>query len=290
MTMIHQDIAQFSTMARHHFGALEMGYDSRQSWKREMSALLGHRAATQIAEQKERQQAQQDIQLKYDYSNMTLNTKRSYRAELKDTLDVIEDRQPHLKLYHTKGELFWKYKTERHHLKEIDIYRLEAPDGYAMDFEHDIMTNEDGEKHNAIHVKFIMQSDVKQQGNGMRMQRHVTECSDVLFTQGATLLWGMASRLNQFSVRETRHGENWRAAKVKLKDAHGNLSKSMIRLLACYLRQNWVLLGEQKEGEELIAYLSPEAINKMVNKLGNEALEEFKYCKQYENIITNYKV
>ena len=64
----------------------------------------------------------------------------------------------------------------------------------------------------------------------------------------------------------------------------------MIRLLACYLRQNWVLLGEQKEGEELIAYLSPEAINKMVNKLGNEALEEFKYSKDYETIITNYKV
>jgi len=56
------------------------------------------------------------------------------------------------------------------------------------------------------------------------------------------------------------------------------------------LRNGWILLGEPKEGDEQIAFMSPTAIEYMVEKMGNETLEEFKYCKQYENIITNYKV
>ena len=64
----------------------------------------------------------------------------------------------------------------------------------------------------------------------------------------------------------------------------------MIRLLACYLRQGWVLLGEKKEGAEQIAYMSPTAIKLMVDKLGNKALDEFKYAKNYEKIKSTYGV
>ena len=77
---------------------------------------------------------------------------------------------------------------------------------------------QDNEKHNAIHVKFIMQPEMlKQQGNGVRMQRHVNECSDILFSQKVQHCYGVwPARLNQFSdVRKTRHGENWREEKVK---------------------------------------------------------------------------
>jgi len=255
-----------------------------------MSALFGHGTATKMAEQKEREEAQQNLRLYYDHDNMTLNTKDCYRAEVKQTLDIIEDRQPQLQLYHTVGETYWTYKGKKEDVKQVNIYRLQAPDGYCLDYEHDYMEYIDGAKHKTGHVKFIVQKDENKQGNGIRMHRHVLECTDILFNDGFSFVWGLAARMNQFEVRKTRHGDNWREEKVRIRDAHGVLSTNMIRLLACYLRNGWILLGEPKEGDEQIAYMSPTAIEYMVEKMGNETLEEFKYCKQYENIITNYKV
>ena len=49
-------------------------------------------------------------------------------------------------------------------------------------------------------------------------------------------------------------------------------------------------MNELKEGEELIAYMSPNGIDYMVKKWGNEILEEFKYAKNYEAINSRYKI
>ena len=288
--MLHADIANFSRMARNHAGYLDYGqHDSVFSWKQEMSAILGHDTATKIVEQKEREEAMESLRLHYDYENMTLNTKDCCRAEVKQTLDVIADRQPQLQLYHTKGETYWEFKGKKEDVKQVDIYRLQAPDGYCFDYEHDLMENEDGVKHKTAHVKFIVQKDENKQGNGIRMQRHVHECTDVLFKEGFTFVWGLAARMNQFEVRHTRHGENWRSKRVRIRDAHGVLSTKMIRLLACYLRSGWILLGKQKENDEQIAYFSPKGIEFMVEKCGNESLEQYRYSKKYEEIITRYK-
>ena len=50
------------------------------------------------------------------------------------------------------------------------------------------------------------------------------------------------------------------------------------------------MMNEQKEGEELIAYMSPDCIDYMVRKWGNEILEEFKYAKNYEEIYSRHKI
>ena len=158
--MLHADIANFSRMARNHAGYLDYGpHDSVFSWKQEMSAILGHDTATKIVEQKEREEAMESLRLHYDYENMTLNTKDCCRAEVKQTLDVIADRQPQLQLYHTKGETYWEFKGKKEDVKQVDIYRLQAPDGYCFDYEHDLMENENGVKHKTAHVKFIVQKD-----------------------------------------------------------------------------------------------------------------------------------
>ena len=122
------------------------------------------------------------------------------------------------------------------------------------------------------------------------MGRHVEECVDVLFDHDIVYLWGWAASSNQFKVRETRNGENWRGELCQITDADGELSPVMIRLLATYLRQGWIMMNEQKEGQELIAYMSPKGIDYMVKKWGNEILEEFKYAKNYETINSRHKI
>lgn len=288
--MIHGDIARFSAMARNNLAHMGYGNDSFWSWKQDMSALLGPDSSSQLAEAKERDEARKNIQLDYDYHNMELNHRKSYRAEVKGTLDLIEQRQPHLKLYHTKGEIYWSFKGKKNHINTVDIYRFEAPDGYCLDFEFDEMASEEGETTQAAHVKFIMQRDTNKQGNSFRMFRHVEECSDVLFNIGITYFFGCPMRINQFPVRGSRHGENWRGEKCRIKDAQGNLSSEITRLLATYLRQGWIKLGEQKAGEELIGYFSPKGIRYMVSKLGNEILDQFTYSRSYEETYRRYKI
>ena len=97
-------------------------------------------------------------------------------------------------------------------------------------------------------------------------------------------------RINQFPVRGSRPGENWRGEKCRIKDAQGNLSSEITRLLATYLRQGWIKLGEQKAGEELIGYFSPKGIRYMVSKLGNEILDQFTYSRSYEETYRRYKI
>ena len=67
-------------------------------------------------------------------------------------------------------------------------------------------------------------------------------------------------------------------------------SPEMIRLLALYLRGGWILAGHQKEKDEQIVFCSPKAIQTMFARLGNDAANAFKYSKDYEKIITDYKI
>ena len=64
----------------------------------------------------------------------------------------------------------------------------------------------------------------------------------------------------------------------------------MIRLLALYLRSGWVIAGQTKEDDEEIMFLSPAAIKMMFDEMPEQAPENFKYFKDYEKIISEYKI
>jgi len=287
--MFHNDIRNIANLARNQFGVLG-GYDPSLTWKQDFAALHELNSTRELIEKAERIEASQTKKLDYEYDNMDLQHPKSNHESLKPLLDSISEKQPHLKLYRTVGKTFWEYKEEKHDVQEAEIIRLEAPDGYCMDWEPDEQTNDDGEKIQTLHVKFIMQRDTNKQGNSFRMFRHVEECSDVLFNIGITYFFGCPMRINQFPVRGSRHGENWRGEKCRIKDAQGNLSSEITRLLATYLRQGWIKLGEQKASEELIGYFSPKGIRYMVSKLGNEILDQFTYSRSYEETYRRYKI
>lgn len=244
--MLHADIADYARLAQTSLGFA--GYGSRYdwSWKQDMAALLGYSTVNQIAEEYERQQAKDNRQLDYNYDRMTLVCADDCPSELKATLDLIHERQPRLKLYQSPGQSYWSFKGKKHDIEECNILRLEAPDGYCFDYEYDEFDNADGEHTKTAHVKFIMQRDVNRQGYPSRLNRHVLECTDVLFELGISFVWGLAASSNQFDVKATRHGRNWRGRVVRIKDAHGELSPRINRLLAMYLRQGWIPLGEQR--------------------------------------------
>lgn len=287
--MLHQEIAGFTRMAERSLGAF--GYhDTEFTWKQNMRMLLGHNGAERVFEGKERELAKEGQRLEYDYDNMVPMTAQLHRDEAKHTLEVIAERQSHLELYYCTGKTFWEFKGEKHDIKSANIYRLQAPDGYQFDYEPDEYTTEDGEIMPIAHVKFILQRDHAKQGNGVRLGRHVKECVDVLFETGMMFVWGKVSPDNQFSVKETNNGKNWREKLTRIRDAHGKLSNKISRLEAIYLKQGWIHFGQNQEREQLIAYLSPKGIKYVVEKHGKEILEEFKYSKKYEKIISNYKV
>ena len=64
----------------------------------------------------------------------------------------------------------------------------------------------------------------------------------------------------------------------------------MIRLLALYLRNGWILTGLRKEIDEEIVLCSPDAIQMMFERIGDSAADSFKYSKNYETIVSHYKI
>lgn len=280
--MLPHELGQMPIYARSRLsGMCRIGFSRKQ----DLAAMLGHRNAEKIIERTEREEASQNKKLDYDYDNM----ERTFPQDAIPMLKRISANQPHLELFYTTGESYWEFKGDRHDVEEVGIYRLKAPDGYCFDYELGEMDDTYGGQFKTAHVKFVMQRDTKKQGNGPRMQRHVIECSSLLFAEGVSYVWGFCARMNQFDVRNTRHGKNWRAARIRIKDAHGQMSGSIIRLLAFYLRNGWIEIGN-KENDKLIAYLSPNAIRYLVAKGGNKTLEQFKYSRNYEKIISNYKI
>jgi|UPI000378E791 hypothetical protein len=227
--------------------------------------------------------------LEYEMDDFQEETFNRYHEEMLRTLELIKQYQPHLKLFHVKADVYRTIKGQEKQIGKTDIWRLKAPDGYSIDYEICEDENETGLKKIA-HVKFVIQPQAAKQGSGQRMQRHVNECSEVLFKSGVFYLHGWARRMNQYEVRTSRHGKNWREELIQIKDSSGQLSEPMIRLLALYLRSGWVLAGQTKEDDEEIMYLSPSAIKMMFDEMPEQAAENFKYFKDYEKVISEYKI
>jgi hypothetical protein len=225
--------------------------------------------------------------LEYEMDDFQEETFKRYHEEVLRTLELIKQYQPHLKLFHVKADVYRTIKGREKIVDQTDIWRLKAPDGYLMDYE--LCQNETG-LNKIAHVKFVIQPQAAKQGSGQRMQRHVKECSEVLFKSGVFYLHGWARRINQHSVASSRHGDNWREELIQIKDNSGQLSEPMIRLLALYLRSGWVLAGQTKEDDEEIMYLSPAAIKMMFNEMPEQAAENFKYFKGYEKILSKHKI
>ncbi|MDA7631770.1 hypothetical protein N8778_02970 [Verrucomicrobia bacterium] len=225
--------------------------------------------------------------LEYEMDDFQEETFKRYHEEVLRTLELIKQYQPHLKLFHVKADVYRTIKGREKIVDQTDIWRLKAPDGYSMDYE--LCQNETG-LNKIAHVKFVIQPQAAKQGSGQRMLRHVKECSQVLFKGGVFYLYGWARRLNQYAVASSRHGKNWREKLIQIKDNSGQLSEPMIRLLALYLRSGWVLAGQTKEDDEEIMFLSSSAIKMMFDEMPEQAAENFKYFKDYEKIISEYKI
>ena len=230
------------------------------------------------------------LAMDYRMEDFQEETPLRYHQEVFNTQKLIQQRQPHLKLFHVKGQEFKIVRGAKINQRTVDVYRIQAPDGYAFDYQLAEDEDQFGIKYTIAHVKFILQPDPEKQGSGLRMNRHISECADVLFNDGVYCFWGWARRMNQHPVRPSRHGNNWRSTYVRIKDAGGKPSPEMIRLLALYLRGGWILAGHQKEKDEQIVFCSPKAIQTMFARLGNDAANAFKYSKDYEKIITHYKI
>ena len=227
--------------------------------------------------------------LEYEMDDFQEETFNRYHEEMLSTLELIKQYQPHLKLFHVKADVYRTIKGQEKMVGKTDIWRLSAPDGYSMDYEICEDKNKKG-LNKIAHVKFVIQPQAAKQGSGQRMQRHVNECSQVLFKNGVFYLYGWARRLNQHAVASSRHGENWREKLIQIKDNNGELSAPMIRLLALYLRSGWVLAGQTKEDDEEIMFLSSSAIKMMFDEMPEQAAENFKYFKGYEKILSKYKI
>ena len=225
--------------------------------------------------------------LEYEMDDFQEETFKRYHEEMLNTLEVLKQYQPHLKLFHVKADVYRRINGQVKLVDQTDIWRLKAPDGYAIDYE--LCSNESG-LDKIAHVKFVIQPQVTKQGSGQRMQRHVNECAEVLFKNGVFYLYGWARRLNQYDVKTSRHGKNWREKLIQIKDNKGKLSAPMIRLLALYLRSGWVIAGQTKEDDEEIMFLSPSAIKMMFDEMPEQAAENFKYFKDYEKIISKHKI
>ncbi|MDB4651476.1 hypothetical protein OAG06_00485 [Verrucomicrobia bacterium] len=225
--------------------------------------------------------------LEYEMDDFQEETFKRYHEEMLSTLELIKQYQPHLKLFHVKADVYRTIKGQEKKVGKTDIWRLKAPDGYSIDYE---ISEDEAGTEKIAHVKFVIQPQVAKQGNGQRMQRHVKECSQVLFKGGVFYLYGWARRMNQHSVASSRHGDNWREELIQIKDNSGQLSEPMIRLLALYLRSGWVLAGQTKEDDEEIMFLSPSAIKMMFDEMPEQAAENFKYFKGYEKILSKYKI
>lgn len=221
------------------------------------------------------------VRLDYAMEDFKEQTLRSYRKEILNILKLIKQYQHELKLYHVKGCQYRIIDGERVIEEEPDIYRLKGPDGYCLDLEISDAETENG-INKVAHVKFIIQPTVSKQGSGFRMHKHVMECANVLFKDNFFYLYGWASGINQFGVRNTRYGDNWREHLVTIKDHNGNTSPLMNRLLCLYLRYGWILTGEKKEGDHLIMFLSPEAKKMLKRELPEEAEEKFKYERKHK--------
>jgi len=256
----------------------------------DLSELVRGTKAERYLQDREYEKAKENISLHYEMDDFEEQTHSNYHQEILNILDLIKSRQPHLQMFHVKGEEYYSWQGFDHHVRFVDIYRLKASDGYCCDFSFFEDNDRFAIKSRHAHIKYIVQDNVERQGNGLRMFRFINDCADVLFNDGIYMLWGWARRINPYSVRSTRNGSNWREAIVKIKDSHGEESPSMIRLLALYLRNGWILTGLRKEIDEEIVLCSPDAIQMMFERIGNDAADSFKYSKNYETIVSDYKI
>lgn len=256
----------------------------------DLSELVQGTSAGKWLEENELEKAKENTALNYDMEEFEEQTENRYHVEILNLLELIKTHQPHLKLFLVRGEEFYFWQGYKRHVGYENVYRLQAPDGYCFDFSIFDEPDKLGTAHKNAHIKYILQRKTSKQGNGLRMFNFINQCSDLLFRDDYWMLYGWPSRTNDFDVRKNRHGTNWRAKEVQIKDAFGESSPLMTRLLALYLRNGWILSGYQKGLDEEILLPSPDAIRFIVGRSGNKTLEAFKYSNHYEKIVSNYKI
>ncbi|MAH49128.1 hypothetical protein CMI37_25105 [Candidatus Pacearchaeota archaeon] len=256
--------------------------------------LFGIDVAQRKRKEARHEESLENANLSYDFDGMEVYNMKSYHADCKKWLDIIEHFDMPIQVesaigkttYHD-GDFNWKSDEGR-------VWRFrDLETKYSMDFstgKRDLTNEEKGHINgNLAHVKFIWALP-EDQGNYYRVNKSLRRFSKILFIDGYDYLEGWASRINQMPVRKGRD-KNWRARKVKMKDNKGNLSKNNgIALLAMWLRCGFMIVGDKKD-DRLIAYISP-LLYRYITKDDPHALDdELKYArnKSYD-INTTYEV
>lgn len=222
--------------------------------------------------------------LRYDYKSLQEQDESFCRDEVKGILKILKSKYPQLKLIHFNGyslEVVGTFKTK---VVKTDLFRIQDEEGYCLDFEI-IEIKDFKNDYKIAHVKFITQANINKQGHGFKCTKFVKECSDIFFKSAFLYLEGTVIGDNQYKVRETRHGKNWREKFVKLKNYQNQKHETLPRLLGFYLRTGWVLNGECRNNGSRIMLQSPLAKKMLWEHSSEEFKDKYKYFKDYENEV-----
>ena len=223
--------------------------------------------------------------LRYDHKSFQEQNESFCRDDVKGMLKEIKSNYPKLKLIHFTGNSLEVNGIFQRKVGKTDLFRIKDADaGYCLDFE--IVEIKDFKNDYKIaHVKFIIQTNINKQGDGFKCTKFVKECSDIFFNSAFLYLEGTVIGDNQYKVRETRHGKNWREEFVKLKNYQNQKHETLPRLLGFYLRTGWILNGECRNNGSTIMLQSPLAKKMLWEKDPEEFKNKYAYFKDYENEI-----
>lgn len=222
--------------------------------------------------------------LQYDPKSFQQLNLRTCGEELDQFVEFMNHEYPEFCLYEAAGFNLDQVGQFQRNLTRTQIYRIMDPEGFCFDFEI-VRVRESNNDFKFAHVKFIVQPDKTKQGNGYRCKQFVQKCTDILFNSAFSHIEGTVIGNNQYGVRKTRNGNNWRTDFVDLKNYWNEQYENVPRLLGFYLRTGWVLQEKAITPEPKIMFLSEFAKDILWEESPETFKEKYKFYKYYENEI-----
>ena len=222
--------------------------------------------------------------LRYDPKSFQELNLRSCGKDLKQLIEFMNRNFPEFCLYQTTGFNCDQLGQFQRNLSHTIVYRIMDPEGFCFDFEI-VKVSEGNNDFRFAHVKFIVQPNLKKQGHGYRCKIFIQKCADILFNSAFSHIEGTVIENNQYKVRDTRNGENWRNEYLELKNYQNQEYENVSRLLGFYLRTGWILQENAFGPEPKIMFLSEFAKNNLWEEDQDAFKEKYKFYKYYENEI-----
>ena len=222
--------------------------------------------------------------LQYDPKSFQQLNERTCGKDMKQLVEFMNHEYPEFCLYEAAGFNLDQVGQFQRNLTRTKIYRLMDRQGFCFDFEI-VKVSEGNNDFRFAHVKFIVQPNLKKQGQGYRCKIFIQKCADILFNSAFMHILGTVIGENQYKVRETRNSNNWRTDFVDLKNYWNEQYENVPRLLGFYLRTGWVLQEKAITPEPKIMFLSEFAKDILWEESPETFKEKYKFYKYYENEI-----